>query len=140
MHVLGHNKVGFIGGGQIGYNYSRPQLALGLEADIQGVSGANASAATSNSGSPTNIRTKRSPRRIWRRKHGYLGTVRGRIGFEVTPTLLAYATGGLAYGGVKSSSSIVQANLNTFGAVPGAFSSRRQLFRDAHGLGRRRRP
>ena len=33
----------------------------------------------------------------------YLGTVRGRLGYLFTPTLLVYATGGLAYGGVNSS-------------------------------------
>lgn len=30
----------------------------------------------------------------------YLGTVRGRLGFLVTPTLLIYGDGGFAYGGV----------------------------------------
>jgi outer membrane immunogenic protein len=29
----------------------------------------------------------------------YLGTVRGRLGWLVNPTLLVYGTGGLAYGG-----------------------------------------
>ena len=40
----------------------------------------------------------------------YLGTVRGRLGFLFTPTLLVYGTGGLAYGGVSSSTSIAQFN------------------------------
>ncbi len=38
----------------------------------------------------------------------YLGTVRGRIGWSVIPTLLVYGTGGFAYGGVT---------LNTLTAV-----------------------
>ena len=38
----------------------------------------------------------------------YLGTVRGRIGFLFATTLLVYATGGLAYGSVKSSTSQFQ--------------------------------
>ncbi len=123
--VLGNNKAGFVGGGQIGYNYTpSPNWLLGLETDIQGVAGANASAATSGSGIPYEYPNETiTSSNLATKSIGYLGTVRGRIGYEVTPTLLAYATGGLAYGGVKSSSSIVQANLDTFGAVPGAFSS-----------------
>jgi outer membrane immunogenic protein len=31
----------------------------------------------------------------------WLGTLRGRIGYLVTPALLGYATGGLAYGGAS---------------------------------------
>ena len=49
--------------------------------------------------------------------------MRGRLGYLATPTLLAYATGGLAYGGVKSSANISQDNLGIFGADPQAFSS-----------------
>jgi hypothetical protein len=40
----------------------------------------------------------------------YIGTVRGRLGFEATPVLSLYATGGLAYGGVKSSTTIAQSD------------------------------
>src|SRR5205823_13188692 len=32
----------------------------------------------------------------------YLGTVRGRLGYLVTPTLLIYGDGGFAYGGVHA--------------------------------------
>src|SRR5205807_1225862 len=42
----------------------------------------------------------------------YLGTVRARIGVTATPTFLLYGTGGLAYGGVSSSTSMtIAANL-----------------------------
>ena len=40
----------------------------------------------------------------------YLGTVRGRLGYLFTPTFLVYGTGGLAYGGVKASTTITQSN------------------------------
>src|SRR5207302_633067 len=36
------------------------------------------------------------------------GTVRGRAGLLVTPSLLAYATGGFAYGGARASTSLTQ--------------------------------
>ncbi len=54
-------------------------------------------------------RSTRSPRGVTTSKSlDYLGTVRGRIGYLVTPTLLLYGTGGLAYGGANSSTSVFQ--------------------------------
>ncbi len=38
----------------------------------------------------------------------YIGTVRGRLGFLITPTFLIYGTGGLAYGGVTAHTNITQ--------------------------------
>jgi outer membrane immunogenic protein len=38
----------------------------------------------------------------------WLGTVRPRLGFLAMPSLLAYAAGGLAYGGVAAGTSIYQ--------------------------------
>jgi outer membrane immunogenic protein len=45
----------------------------------------------------------------------YFGTVRGRLGYLVTSPLLVYATAGLAYGGVNSSTALSDI------FVPGAF-------------------
>lgn len=100
---------GFIGGGQIGYNYQfASNWAAGIEADIDGIAGANKSDSvfhvTPRAGffPPDAVNTA-----IYVTKNlTYLGTVRGRIGFLVTPTLFAYGTGGLAYGGTKSSTGI----------------------------------
>jgi outer membrane immunogenic protein len=39
-----------------------------------------------------------------RRQLNFLGTVRGRLGFTITPSLLVYGTGGFAYGGAELSS------------------------------------
>ena len=102
----GNNLVGFIGGGQIGYNW-QPTFAgysfvTGAEADIQGIAGsgngsrngywitpgATAADMVSNFSSSSGSLQ-------------YLGTVRGRLGWLATPTLLIYGTGGLAYGGVS---------------------------------------
>ncbi|WP_424362178.1 outer membrane protein [Methylocystis parvus] len=100
----------FIGGGQIGYNWQvYNQFVVGVEADIQGVasSQANGSYAVSAVDSATGatygsiVNTARSL--------DYLGTVRGRLGWLATPTLLIYGTGGLAYGGVNASTTIGQA-------------------------------
>ena len=101
-YVLPVNNGGFIGGGQIGYNYQIQQFVIGLEADIQGVAGSSssASAVTGASLAPYGF-----PAESYvaggsvTKSLGYLGTVRGRIGYLVTPTLLVFGTGGLAYGG-----------------------------------------
>jgi outer membrane immunogenic protein len=111
--VLNPRTSGFIGGGQIGYNRQfSERFVAGVEADIQGVAGAGGSATQAKViplpvplFDPGNVvqTTLSATKRI-----DYLGTVRGRLGFLVTPTLLAYGTGGLAYGGVQSSASTSQ--------------------------------
>ena len=84
---------GFFGGGQIGYNYQfASSWVAGIEADIEGsdiksklnvnVAGISATAGT---------------------KLDWFGTVRGRVGYLVTPMALLYATGGWAYGQTTSS-------------------------------------
>ena len=126
------NPFGFLAGGQIGFNYQvgGSRVVLGLEADIDGagINGSGTfvghandaftaqqltynktasatnyaealSAAWSN---PVFTRSATGTDRISGRVN-WLGTVRGRVGFLVTPDLLLYATGGLAYGGVKAS-------------------------------------
>jgi outer membrane immunogenic protein len=95
----GGNNGGFLGGAQIGYNYQfGSNFLVGVEADIQGFAGNRSnvdslSAArepVSGSIFVTSTQTGRSL--------DYLGTVRGRLGYLVTPSLLVYGTGGLAYG------------------------------------------
>jgi outer membrane immunogenic protein len=97
------NNGGFIGGGQIGYNWQfMGNFVAGLEADIQGL--------TTSSGGRTEVRAVpvSDPNgsnfvgtTSARGNLQYLGTVRGRLGYLVMPTLLVYGTGGLAYGGVS---------------------------------------
>jgi outer membrane immunogenic protein len=118
------NTSGFIGGGQIGYNYQfANNFVIGIEADIQGIaesSGTNSlSSQASVGGFPANPidQTLSSSTR-----QDYLGTVRGRLGFTITPTLLIYGTGGLAYGQTNSSTSITQF-VEAAPALPSAYSS-----------------
>jgi outer membrane immunogenic protein len=98
---------GFIGGGQIGYDWQVPfngmGFVTGVEADIQGIASNNGGHAL-NSLYPIGDAPNSS---IWNNVTGsanlqYLGTVRGRLGYLVTPSLLIYGTGGLAYGGVSA--------------------------------------
>ncbi|MCI0466648.1 MAG: outer membrane beta-barrel protein [Beijerinckiaceae bacterium] len=117
---LNVSSAGFIGGGQIGYNYQfGTSLVAGIEADIQGIAGA------SNSGNvftitprvgffpPNTVQTAVSASK----SIDYLGTVRGRLGFLWTPTLLVYGTGGLAYGGVQSNTSIFGSQVPNTGST-----------------------
>ncbi len=90
---------GGFGGGQLGYNFSGARLGLGssivlgFEADIQGSGVEGESTVTPSAGGGT-LKVKQSL--------DYFGTVRGRLGYAVGPSLL-YATGGLAYGNVHNS-------------------------------------
>jgi len=131
---------GFSGGGQVGYNFQFGSGALGsgwgglgggaflagIEADIQGVAGSSSGVTAVNgvvtlNGNPL-VTTFNASRSL-----GYLGTVRGRLGYLVVPTWLIYGTGGLAYGGVSSSAGLLQfrdVNIGSqlIGTAAGAFS------------------
>jgi opacity protein-like surface antigen len=134
------NQKGFIGGGQIGYNSQwGANVVLGIEADIQG---ADIRGAGSNFGRSTTFAAQEftfskaaiSPNSaealmaawgnpvLTRTAVGvdqvsadvkWMGTVRGRVGYLITPNFLIYATGGLAYGGVRASpDNALQINYN----------------------------
>jgi len=92
------HKSGFAGGGQIGWNQQSDAFVWGLEADIEDInakSSSNFSGATDPVGF-VNAGGERS-------SVDWLGTVRLRAGWAFDRALL-YATGGLAFGGTKSSS------------------------------------
>jgi outer membrane immunogenic protein len=101
------SQKGIIGGGQFGYNFQSGRFVAGFEADIQGLSGrATGTSVTSAPisgfiGSNAANATLTAANSV-----NWLGTVRGRIGLAVEPNFLIYGTGGLAYGGVNSSTGI----------------------------------
>ncbi len=95
------NPSGFIGGGQVGYNYAVGPFVFGIEADWQW-SDVKASESVS-----TNIGGGFFPFvTTAEQKMDFIGTVRPRLGFTWSSVVLFYATGGLAYGDVKVSSSV----------------------------------
>ncbi len=120
---------GFIGGGQIGYNYQLANsFVAGIEADIQGIAGKPHTGAVFGSGVPVGFPAETITSAVGaNRRIDYLGTVRGRIGFLVTPTFLAYGTGGFAYGGVHSNVAIFQQDVapagSTFGEPYSSFGT-----------------
>jgi outer membrane immunogenic protein len=114
------SRVGFIGGGQIGYNWQfYNSFVAGMEADIQGI------ANSGNRGGGI-IRAVPVPSdgSVWsgitaaRGNIQYIGTVRGRLGWLFMPTLLVYGTGGLAYGGVTLNTSTLVFDNNTVPPPP----------------------
>ena len=106
---LATRGAGFIGGGQIGYNWElNESFVVGVEADIQGIAnGADSGTSASLLPTPTaglDFLTVSSASKSL----DYLGTVRGRVGYLLTPTLLAFASGGLAYGGMTARTGFFQ--------------------------------
>lgn len=88
----GFDSQGAFGGGQLGYNWQRGQLVLGVETDLQG------------SGIEDDTRVSPVPgfTRHLHQSLDWFGTVRGRVGYAFDRALV-YATGGFAYGRVDSS-------------------------------------
>lgn len=84
---------GYLGGGQIGYNLQAGALVYGLEADIQG--------ATLRDNKNCLLTCVPGTAANFDQKLQWFGTVRGRLGYSLGSTLF-YATGGLAYGNVKT--------------------------------------
>jgi outer membrane immunogenic protein len=106
-------RSGFIGGGQIGYNWQvAPAWVAGFETDVQGTTGNSNGTVTNSVGPfPFGLAPEVVTTSIASSSHlDYLGTVRGRLGYLFTPTFFLYGTGGLAYGGVKASTAISQSN------------------------------
>ena len=106
-----NNQVGFIGGGQIGYNWQTGPVVFGLEADFNG----HSSISGNNNGFGYGGGSSGS---------GFLGTVRGRIGYSFTPTFMVFGTGGLAYGNPWNRGN----GLLGFGFLPFGFNNNQNGF------------
>ena len=116
--TLNPDPAGFIGGGQLGYNFQWNWLVLGVETDFQGsdMEGIETSSpiidiAGSSRGSGSFLAAHE--RTQW------FGTARARIGFAPFCRLMVYATGGLAYGNVDYSANT---NFDNGITYPVAFS------------------
>ncbi|HBF55174.1 MAG TPA: porin family protein, partial [Afipia sp.] len=94
---------GYNGGLQAGYNWQRGNVVYGLESDIQ--------YSTQETDRSCLFTCTAATSAVYRQKLDWFGTVRARIGYGVGPTLF-YATGGLAYGEVKTR---VTENITTLG-------------------------
>lgn len=113
---------GFVGGGQLGYNYQVESVVLGAEADIQGGS-LKGSASASSTTAINLLPFPPGGPNLWpvtgnmaaTSQVDWFGTVRARLGFvTMGGDALVYGTGGLAYGQVSST----LAYSGGFAAVP----------------------
>jgi outer membrane immunogenic protein len=115
---------GFTGGVQTGYNWQfAPNWVAGIEADLD-YAGLNKTdtrvfAQTHFIGDgPIEANTESATQRL-----SWLGTVRGRLGFTVLDNrLLAFATGGFAYGRVNDSVQTIGVPNGAAGILIGASS------------------
>jgi outer membrane immunogenic protein len=87
---------GFLGGGQIGYNWQVYNWILGVETDFDGASAkSSVTAAFPGTAAFAPITT------VYNSEIDSLGTLRARLGFLWPASVLWYATAGLAYGQTK---------------------------------------
>lgn len=89
-------KTGVAGGVQVGYNLQLSNIVLGVETDFQGSNLSVSHGADDRVSFPGLV-----DRYAYNTNLEWFGTVRARLGLAITPTLLAYVTGGLAYGEVS---------------------------------------
>jgi iron complex outermembrane receptor protein len=117
---------GLIGGVQAGYNWQAGNWVAGLEGDIQ-ISGQGATptyvcpAAVCN---PTvvDFDAPVTANFVQGHKLDSFGTLRGRLGTTITPDVMAYATGGLAVGSIRTAITLSGVGFDADGN-PGAFSA-----------------
>jgi outer membrane immunogenic protein len=98
---LGVRPESAFGGGQIGCNWQTGQWVLSGETDFQGSGIQNSTTISLPGNLPEFVPSTSTGHEDLQ----WFGTVRGRIGVAVIPQLLAYATGGFAYGRVSDSAS-----------------------------------
>ncbi len=128
------DEVGFAGGAQAGYNFQVSRFVFGGEADISYLGldarsgttavvpgsfsgGAVAAAQAANGGVPLSYETRNRQAVDW------YGTVRGRVGYAFG-NVLAYGTGGLAYGTVRTYDAAYATPGDYFGPFPFLYGAR----------------
>ena len=96
-------KSGAAGGVHLGYNFAMQGMIVGIEGDL----------------SKSNGRVEEQfDTATVRLENSYLGSVRARLGFLVSPDLLVYATGGLAFTNTKLS--VTDTDLGLSASVSGS--------------------
>ena len=104
---------GILGGAQIGYNLQMQNWLVGLEGDIQATGQSSSHSFTCPAGVCSStlipglgLLANPAVSATQTQHLDFFGTVRGRVGLVVVPTVLLYGTGGLAYGQVDADSTL----------------------------------
>jgi outer membrane immunogenic protein len=97
-------------GATLGYNWQFGQVVAGAEADFDwsGIKGSGTQRLGIGPFSLTTVGTS---------KLNWVGSVRGRAGYLVTPTTLLYGTGGLAFGQAETNTAITLVGPGPFNAA-----------------------
>jgi len=98
----GQDLEGGLFGGQIGYNWQTANWVLGIETDIQWANQRGSAVFNCPATCVTLPSGVTRTGAVVDQTLEWFGTFRGRAGFLVTPSALLYATGGLAYGSLKT--------------------------------------
>lgn len=108
-----HSVFGSAVGGRVGYNLQCQSMVFGFEAD------ASATRLELNQlyYNPFGTAGFRDNQFTADSELDWFGTLRGRLGWLITPSLLVYGTGGAAYGHVKHSISWTYQGLGTVGVT-----------------------
>jgi outer membrane immunogenic protein len=105
------SPAGFIGGGQIGYNYQfAPHWVVGVEGDFQGASQKNSSCVLGCNGIVSVFTIDDTQRIKW------FATARARFGYTGSPYLL-YVTGGAAWAQVHNDLTVFINNIDAAGSA-----------------------
>ena len=117
---------GALGGGQAGYNWQSGMWLAGFETDMDfahqrittgsGCAGAICNPAITAFDAPVSL--------IHQHNLDWFGTLRGRLGATITPDLLAYGTGGLAYSEIEHVGIIYGSDGIASGDAPNIFNNR----------------
>src|SRR5215468_9556490 len=110
---------GVIGGVQAGYNWQAGNFVAGLEGDIQ-MSGQGATPSYVCPGAVCNptvvdFDAPVTAKLVQGQKLDSFGTLRGRLGTTITPDVIAYATGGLAVGAIRTAITLSGVGFDTNG-------------------------
>jgi outer membrane immunogenic protein len=94
---------GGFGGGQIGFNVQNGAFLFGVEGDgsFGAIEGNGAAISDPNANGVADYTWNINTEAEW------LASIRGRVGILVTPTLLLYGTGGVAWAGLSSSEEVI---------------------------------
>jgi len=100
----GRDLNGGVFGGQLGYNWQTANWVFGIETDAQwtGQKGSTTVLCPVAGCFPTAVAPGTGVAAALTDKLEWFGTFRGRGGVLVTPSVLLYVTGGLAYGSVQT--------------------------------------
>jgi opacity protein-like surface antigen len=104
VQVSGPNSQGYVGGFQAGANWQSDHIVAGLEIDLSstGIKGSASASGVDAAGS--GVAGMRAD------KFDLLGSARARLGYLVSPDLLLYGTGGLAW--TRFEQTMMSENLN----------------------------